>query len=419
MSQIMSTNNECNEQQQKGKANGGKFSVPVDFPNHPGGQDTLNGARGHTHKEFLFLTSHIGLDLDGRIAQVAKSRGMALPQRGEAYNEIHGALCRIIQEHPEQVTIYRVWCLFLTVMFPTGIIGFTVTGSRWWAAILGFVHVSYSFNIFHMRHHSGGKVYGIGWLDKLTEPIYDFLDRTYCFSIEGWRKLHNESHHLVTNDPTSDYDILSTVGKGFRIHPDIPYHPHHRFQPYYLPILLALNGLTFSISNVKKRGGHPVFCMIYWITLFILPTYLHGWHALKTMVATIMLFIGLLITHLFQISHNHSDLAAFSDIKKRPAVDSMGRPKNIDDFMQLQMLESMSWGGYLSCLLFGGINYQIEHHLAPCVPSPLLYHYLSPFLREMAQRRGWSYVYEPDFASAMASYHEHIYQMSLPPKKLE
>ncbi|CAB9511416.1 Acyl-lipid (7-3)-desaturase [Seminavis robusta] len=409
----MNSSKECNGEN-NGNANGQQFSVPVDFPNHPGGQDTLNGARDHSHKDFLFLTAHIGLDLDGHITQAAKSRGITLPQRGPAYNEIYAALRHIIQEHPEQVMIYRAWCLFLTVLFPTVNIAFIMTGSPVWAVTWGLVVVSYAFNIFHMRNHRGGKVYGIGWLDQLTEPIYDFMDRTYAIRPENWRKNHNESHHLLTNDPASDHDIYSTVGVGFRLHPDLPHSPIHRFQPLYIPLLLSLNGISFPFDNILKHGGHPVYFTIYWLTMLILPIYFNGLDALKT-ILTILMVVGFLISYLFQVSHNHSDLASFCDTTKRPLVDSLGRPKNIDAFMQLQMNESMSWGGYLSCLLFGGINYQIEHHVAPCVPSPLLYHYLSPVLREMAQRRGWSYVSEPSFVCAVVTYHKHLFELSLPP----
>ena len=48
------------------------------------------------------------------------------------------------------------------------------------------------------------------------------------------------------------------------------------------------------------------------------------------------------------------------------------------------MHESVSWVGYISGLIVGGINYQTEHHVAPAV-DPTYYHYIAPELRRICK----------------------------------
>lgn len=391
-----------------------QFEVPNDFPNHPGGQTTLKSARDvadQKHKEIMFLAYHMGCDLDGKISQAAKSRNVSLPERGEIYNEIHQAILQIKKDHPYQALIYQAWCFFITITFWAALVGLTLTGNSYYAILFGLCVVSYSTNIFHGRHHRGGKVYtDFPWLDRMTAPLYDIMDHTYNIDPKAWRQHHNECHHIVTNHPHDDYDVLQPQQSGFRIHPAHPYKWYHQFQPLYVPLLLSINAFAFPWNNLLLYKGSWGYFVLHYITLFVLPTYFCGYKGLFCGLKC-MLVTSTTISYVFQVSHNHSALHFSANTSKKTNCTTT-TTTTIDDWIRGQMNDSVSWGGYWDGLLFGGLNYQVEHHIAPALPSTL-YHYLSPVLQRIADPG--DYIYEPNFPAAVWSYHVHLYRMSLTP----
>jgi len=60
-------------------------------------------------------------------------------------------------------------------------------------------------------------------------------------------------------------------------------------------------------------------------------------------------------------------------------------------------------GGRVVDLVFGGLNYQIEHHLFPSMPRPNLV-FAQPVVREYCVRNGVAYTE----ASVVASYREAL-----------
>ena len=73
----------------------------------------------------------------------------------------------------------------------------------------------------------------------------------------------------------------------------------------------------------------------------------------------------------------------------------------------MQVEESVSWGGYLSCLFFGGINFQVEHHVCPALDSTL-YYFLHPELVKICKKHGIKYTYEPTPFHAVYEYHKWL-----------
>jgi len=189
-----------------------------------------------------------------------------------------------------------------------------------------------------------------------------------------------------------------------------------------------------------------VFLALYLATIYILPVYNFGWSILPNLVLTLMA-ASLAIGYLFHVSHNHEDLGA-------PAESRRKKETSIDDHFRVQICETISWGGYLSGLVVGGINFQIEHHIAPClcpvsgyvrtVPLPLhacmhacmrdyirptahqtkfaflrnvhflaqvYYYYLSIELEKIARHHNIPYIKLDTFFDALCSYQRHITNM--------
>jgi hypothetical protein len=75
-----------------------------------------------------------------------------------------------------------------------------------------------------------------------------------------------------------------------------------------------------------------------------------------------------------------------------------------------QIEESVSWGGYWSTLVWGGLNMQIEHHICPGHDTTL-YYFISLELKKICAKYGIRYTYEPSLVTAVRQYHRHLYHM--------
>ena len=70
----------------------------------------------------------------------------------------------------------------------------------------------------------------------------------------------------------------------------------------------------------------------------------------------------------------------------------MEQPGDNWDYLRRQVLTSRNvTGGRALDLLLGGLNYQIEHHLFPSMPSPSLRR-AQPLVRAFCAERGVTYV---------------------------
>jgi len=338
-----------------------KIPTKEEFPSHPGGQSTLSLVREKDDKwkGVMFLTAHLGCDQD-RVAKTAKHLGVGedLPKRGKLYNDIDAAVRRVKLQNPNAVWVYRFWCLFITFTIVASLVLFVLTGQTMYCCVFGASNLSYGFNIFHTRNHRGGIVYGIGWLDRLTYPLYELIDRTFGIRPEFWQVHHNGTHHIETNT-LKDNDVNAPFEAGIRLSKQKPHYRIHEIQHIYTHVLLAGNLLLYPFNNAFQHGGSFVFLCLYCSLIYILPVYAHGWVILQTVFST-LLVSSLTTSYMFQVSHNHQDLGAPEEIHSKAGT-------NIDDWFKVQILESISWGGYAAGLFFGGINYQVEHHIAPCL----------------------------------------------------
>jgi len=371
----------------------GKFAIPDKFDEHPGGEVLLQLGRDSKHPDILFLSYHIGLDIDGKIAAIAKKRNIETPTRGEVFQDVHNAILQVKKDHAIHHWVYVAWCLFTTIALPVVFSWFILSPNFILSLLSAFLWVTYSFNIFHMRNHKGGHLYGIKALDDTLNPLYDFLEKTWAIRPQAWIDNHNGSHHVYTNSNEDDHDVW-TPYPFLRLHPKQKFHWAHSFQKYYAPILFLATTASYPFDNVFKNGGgyFPFFVWIY--ASFGIPAF-SGWTGPLYVVAMYCVS-GIIMSYLFQVSHNHCNLGPRNE-----------KITDIDHWLKMQVEESMSWGGYLSCLFFGGINFQIEHHIAPALDSTF-YYFLHPKLVEICKKHKITYTYEPTAFDAVYQYHKWL-----------
>jgi linoleoyl-CoA desaturase len=387
----------------------------LEYAGHPGGQQQLHLAKGHTRADLLYLSNHLGRD-HGAIEAIARARGVDLPAglRTPDYDGLNQIVADIRRRHGGHLLLYRGYCVLVTLALPIAYLFYLLSLSPLSLLLLGFLFVTYAFNLFHMRHHMGGRLYASGmapsglpaWLDSVSGPLYDVIDEVFMVTPAAWIQQHQGAHHIHTNHVGLDYDV-SKPYPLLRLHPDQPWRAWHAWQPLYVPIALFLNGLTFAADNVLNKGGRRVFLLAHYLLLIGLPAWFHGVFAA---LAAYLLMLGtasLLSGYLFQVSHNASGVMR-TDWTRGESTPSY------DQWLQWQIEESLSHGGYLMTWLFGGINLQTEHHAAPAL-EPVLLHFLQPELQRFAAQRGIGYRHLPNLFAAIAEYHRRLAQLAIRP----
>ena len=197
-----------------------------------------------------------------------------------------------------------------------------------------------------------------------------------------WRFKHNNLHHGNTNMVGIDADI--DQAPFARLAPAQRWRPWHRYQHFYMWGLygfLTLQWLLISdFVDVKNHGigGHRFprqprrrdlgmlalgkALHIGWA--FALPLVYHRWWVVLTFYLAISWIVGLLLATMFQLAHCGQP-AEF------PEVDVARRGS---DFVAHQLRTTVDVhcrtriGRRALHWLMGGLDFQVEHHLAPRLP---------------------------------------------------
>lgn len=391
--------------EKKKKAYECPFKVPDKFLTHPGGQEMLKLARGSKRPDTLFLSCHAGYDLDGKVAAECKARGIEMPKRGPIFNEIHEAMLKVRREHPEQEWIHFFWLLIVSVM---NIYGLALTTYN--PTFLNCIHcafwlMAHAFGIFHTRNHKGDMhLYKVWWLDGFWTPIYDFIESVWMIPPYRWRIEHNIEHHLYTNsDIDSDIYMLYPF---FRFHREQQKLWFHSWQSWYAPVLAILSGIRLPAENLEmeldtcKPEDRWKWQAIFGIWLVWALSFLRFGLAGVGLFFWLYTLVGLMNYYWNQVSHNHNSLGnkAESDWE------------TIDEWIRIQMEESISWGGYFTTLYGGALNLQNEHHLMPTADATL-YYFLMPELRRICKKYDIPYNYSSNFFTACWEHHQFLWTM--------
>merc|ERR1712086_308872 len=118
--------------------------------------------------------------------------------------------------------------------------------------------------------------------------------------------------------------------------------------------------------------------IIQFFLVFFLPHAYHGDISIwGPACVTFILSGGIVLSWLFIVSHN----------TRETKVDA---PRETPDWCRQQIEHSASWGGHFGCLMTGGLNLQVEHHLFPGV-SHDLYSDIQVLVKEECAKDGIHY----------------------------
>ncbi len=301
---------------------------------------------------------------------------------------------------------YYTYKILLNLGFlATGLILLMVIDNIWLqslnAVFMGFVFTQIGF----MGHDSGHRqiFHGARKNDMIGLIVGNLL---IGISYGWWYDYHN-AHHGNPNQPDLDPDI--------KIAPLAFYEEQARgkrgltrfivkYQGYFYFPLILFEGLSKRVSSIRyllmKQSRYRMVESVlllahYSIYLGLLFSLLGGWQAL-VFIAINQAIFGLYMGSVFAPNH-----------KGMPILESDHKL----DYLHMQVITARNITAHpITDFIYGGLNYQIEHHLFPSLPRNKLRE-AQEVIRSFCQKHSISY----HETSVLQSYREilgHFHEIS-------
>jgi fatty acid desaturase len=274
----------------------------------------------------------------------------------------------------------------VALLFIGGWAGVILIGNSWYQLLLAaFLAVVFT-QIGFLGHDAGhGQIFRSARANRVIGLLHGNLAIGLSY---GWWVAKHSRHHAHPNDIDRDPDVgagalVFTAGqarlrRGFAA-------AWTRSQAYLFFPLLLLEGLNLHVASVREllrpsRRPHR------WLELALLAVHIAGYLVLVLLVMSpwqALLFIvvqqGLFGLYMgCSFAPNHKGMPVLS------AEES-------SDFLRRQVLTSRNIrGGPVVDFVFGGLNYQIEHHLFPSMPRPNLRR-AQAIVHDFCERHGVAY----------------------------
>jgi fatty acid desaturase len=242
-----------------------------------------------------------------------------------------------------------------------------LAGNSWWqlftAAFLGLVSVQIALVAHDLAHRQVFRT-------RRPSEIAGMVVGNLCIGMSyGWWMDKHTRHHANPNHEELDPDVIPDIlvwskqqaqsSRGIARFIG-------RWQAFYFFPLLSLEGLNLHVSSVRalrrpslrNRGIEATLLGIHFLAFAIAPfLVLSPGKAVLFLVVHQVIF-GLYIGSTF--APNHKGMPTLTGAQQL-------------DFLRRQVLTSRDVrGSVLVDVAMGGLNYQIEHHLFPNMPSPNL-----------------------------------------------
>jgi linoleoyl-CoA desaturase len=304
--------------------------------------------------------------------------------------------------------------IYLLIYFQTSAPLFIILMS-----LLGFFMSTGTMNIIHDALH------GAYLEDQKKNRILGFLMDLIGVSSYYWKKEHTVDHHTFTNINNHDSDL--NVPFFLRITPEATYYPIHKFQHLYAPFLYCLNFFhwayisdfkrIFKIFTIKCKNNPNKREAFFLITFKMLHIFLFLVSPpLFLDTSFIITFIGY-IFYLFTASITMTTIFQLAHIVENvdfPLPEENG--KITSSFAKHQLATTCNFApkNKLVGFLFGGLNFQVEHHLFPHLCHVHLKK-ISPIVEQTAKEFGLPYHKNASFFGALKSHFKVLKKLGSKP----
>jgi fatty acid desaturase len=300
---------------------------------------------------------------------------------------------------------YAVRLTVVALMLVGGWTAFFMIGSSWWQLLTAaFLAVAFAQTALVAHDLAHRQVFRTRRPSEFAGRLAGNLGVGMSY---GWWMDKHTRHHNNPNHDDLDPDVApevliwateSAIGrrglKGF-----ITRHQAGLFFP-----LLTLLGIDLKVSSVKalrsgtvKRSG---------LEAALLVLHAVGYLTALFLVLSPLQAIAFLLVH-------QALFGVYLGMTFAPNHKGMPHPTGDEDFLRKQVLTSRNVrGGWIADVALGGLNYQIEHHLFPAMPSPSLRR-AQPIVQAYCAEIGVAY----EQTGLIASYRqalEHLHEVGAP-----
>ncbi|MDB5038578.1 MAG: fatty acid desaturase [Bacteriovoracaceae bacterium] len=274
---------------------------------------------------------------------------------------------------------------------------------------LGLLTTGIGFNIGHDAIHGA-------YSEKpLWNKILGYSFVLLGADVHNWKVLHNIIHHSYTNIPEADGDLHPVP--FLRFSPGTPKKKMHKYQHYYALFLYGLTSLMWVFKKdyvhirkkqhliYKKRPATShqyrelvFFKVAYYFAFLILPLAVlpFAWWQILLGFFVMHLAAGFTLAIVFQLGH----------IVEGPEFPSIPADRLLKDIWlthQLRTASNFATNSRVGDWLYGGLNFQIEHHLFPGI-CHVHYRAIAPIVRATAVEFDLPYYEQKTFFSAVKSH---------------
>ncbi|MGH3308989.1 MAG: fatty acid desaturase family protein [Streptomyces sp.] len=284
---------------------------------------------------------------------------------------------------------------------------FFTLGDSWWqlavAGFLGLVFGQFALVAHDLAHR---QVFSKRRASEVGGRIVGNLGIGMSY---GWWMNKHTRHHANPNheelDPDVNPDILVWSQDQARAAKGLPRFIGRHQAGIFFP-LLTLEGFNLHVSSVRAlREPHMKRRVLEGVLLF---AHLGGYLAALFLVLPPGLAIAFLFLHQAVFGVYLGSIFA-PNHKGMPMLTGEDRP----DFLRRQVLTSRNVrGGRLTDVALGGLNYQIEHHLFPNMPSPHLRR-AQRIVRDYCAELGISY-HETGLIASWREALRHLHEVGAP-----
>jgi linoleoyl-CoA desaturase len=290
----------------------------------------------------------------------------------------------------------------------------------WWQALplallLGFAIAQIGFNI---QHDGGHRAYSEhAWVNKLMAMTLDMVGG----SSYVWRWKHAVFHHMYVNLQDHDTDI--ELGIFGRLSPRQHHHAIYRWQQWYLWPLYGVMTMKWhfyddyrdvilgkmGVNHFPRPHGWELVIFVggklVFLTLaFGVPLLFHPFWTVALFYVITIAVTGVALAVVFQLAHAVEE-ARFPE--PTPGTAHMG-----DAWAVHQVGASVDFArdSRVVSWLVGGLNFQIEHHLFPCI-SHVNYPAIAGVVEATCKEFGVPYTANQTLGSAIASHFRWLKRM--------
>lgn len=308
-------------------------------------------------------------------------------QKGEAaFNVLKKEVKSIDLEGSISQTAHFRTLMCTVILVPLVVFSWTSTFSFWVA--LNYFLIAILIAQFAFLGHEGGH----GAISN--SPTQNKFIGQYCMTIfaglafDEWRERHNVHHkncQYELKDPDMDVAVvvsLTEVSLKQKRGIGVVFSRIQHFSIWWLSLFFGLSQRHLSqfaaIKQFKRYTMDCIFLILHFSVWIVFPVAVLGFplsNVLNTYFIPVVI-VGPYLAGVFWVNHIGM-----------PLIDN----EESFSFLEHQVRTSRNIKNPIFLdWLFGGLNYQIEHHLFPRIPANKIKR-IQPIVKEQISRLGWNY----------------------------